>query len=108
MHTIELDPIKVLRQFGPHPELGKAMPCLPKKHVQAGFRWVSVFGKLKPSRYELDVPRRVALQHVSGKLWRVICDEPYWPAVQAWLFANCRGQQEKRRKSKRYSPKIRR
>ncbi len=108
MHIVELDPIKVLRQFGPRPELGKAMPALPKKHVQAGFRWVSVFGVLKPSSYEMDVPRRVALQNVGGNRWRVVCDEVYWPAVRSWLYANCRATEDKRRKHKRYSPKIRR
>ena len=91
VHTIELDPKKVLRQFGPRPDLGKGMPCLPKKRVQSGFRWVSIFGKMVARRYELDVPRRVALQNVGGKKWRVILeDEKHWPAVMRWLYENCK------------------
>lgn len=88
-HIVQLDPKKVLRQFGPRPELGKAMPCLPKKHVEFGFRWKNVFGKLKPARHEADVPRRVALHPAGRNQWRVICDEADWPATWAWLRANC-------------------
>ncbi len=88
-HIVELDPKKVLRQFGPRPELGKAMPCLPKKRVESGFRWANSFGKLKPARHIIDVPRRVALQPAGRNRWRVICDEEHWPVVASWLRANC-------------------
>lgn len=86
---VTLNPKKVLRQFGPRPDLGKAMPWLPKKHVESGFRWVNVWGKLKPGRYQVVVPQRVALQNVGNNQWRIICDPTYLSAVSSWLRANC-------------------
>lgn len=88
-HTMELDAKRVLKQFGPRPELGKAMPCLPKKRVTVGLRW-----SLPKQAYVPDddvlVARRVALQHVAGNTWRVLCEEEaHWPAVKAWLRINC-------------------
>lgn len=88
-HIVELDARKVLRQFGMHPERGKALPCLPKKRVTVGVRWSLPKRDYVPDD-DVRVNRMVALQNVGGNRWRVLCEEAYWSAVRSWLFTYCR------------------
>lgn len=88
-HILQLNPRKILRHFGQRPELGKALPCLPKKRVTVGVRWSLPKKDYVPDD-DVRVPRRVALQHVQGDRWRILCEEEHWPAVMRWLMTNCR------------------
>lgn len=88
-HSIILNSKKVLKHFGQRPWLGKALPCLPKKQVTVGVRWSLPKRDYVPDT-EVWVNRTVALHHVQGNTWRVLCDEQYWPRVQTWLYQNCK------------------
>lgn len=88
-HHLELNAKKIIRHFGLHPERGKALPCLPKKRVTVGMRWSLPKLDYVPDD-DVRVNRMVALQHVRGSTWRVLCEEAYWPAVMTWLLEYCR------------------
>lgn len=105
-HLLVLDRRLVHKHFGPYPERGRALPCLPKKQVTVG--WKFKFGRMSPDDQNW-LPRRVALKYVKGDTWQVLVEEPYWPDVRDWLLQNCvvvKGFEEKPRKRRRYGKRA--
>lgn len=90
-----LNDAKVYKLFGPKPERGHALPCLPKKRVTVGMRW-----SLPRKCYEPDddvlVKPMVALERkcnsantkYSTTHWLVSCERKYRAAVAAWMVDN--------------------
>lgn len=101
MKTIWLSSKKVVRHFGAHPERGRAIKALPSMERSAGVRWVrpgiiNKHGDFIPTKpAELRKPKVivhpvVCLTCIGKDMWRVTCDDQFWPQIQTWLVENCR------------------
>ena len=82
-----LDPVKVHRVFGAHPERGKPLSILPKVKVTVGKKhrkgeWVDDTDVL--------VTPCVKLKRQGKESWQVTVAANCRPAVELWLMANCR------------------
>lgn len=86
---IFLTDVKVYKRFGRKPELGRALPFLPKKKVTVGVRWSLPRKDYVPDTDVLVTPS-VALKRLSKDFWEVQCDAVHWPKVQSWLCDWCR------------------
>lgn len=93
---MRLDPKKVLRHFGPHPERGKALPFLQKQKATVGVKWSLPKKQYVPDKDVLVTPC-VALKPISaGKgeywrdMWEVTVTERCRYTVEMWLNDKCR------------------
>jgi hypothetical protein len=84
---MRLNPKKVHRQFGAHPEKGKPLNFLPKEKVTVGVKFSLPKKAWVPDNNVLVAPS-VALKK-RGDLWEVTVMERCRDRVEAWLQQNC-------------------
>jgi hypothetical protein len=84
---MRLNPNKVHRKFGAHPEKGKPLNFLPKERVTVGVKFSLPKKAWVPDNNVLVAPS-VALKK-RGDLWEVTVMERCRDRVKAWLQQNC-------------------
>jgi hypothetical protein len=84
---MRLNPKKVYRHFGAHPERGKPLNFLPKERVTVGVKFSLPKKAWVPDNNVLVAPS-VALKK-RGDLWEVTVMERCRDRVEAWLQQNC-------------------
>lgn len=85
MTTIQLDPKKVFRQFGPHPEKGKVMKIFTTTTSSAGVR--TQFKKLIQN--PIQVWPVLTLNRMGSNKWAVQIKPEYLRQALQWLRHNC-------------------
>ena len=85
---MKLNPQKVYRRFGAHPERGKPMPFLPKTKVTVGQKW-SLPKKQYVNDTDVLVSPCVMLKNHANGLWEVQVNKKCRAAVESWLLDNC-------------------
>ncbi len=100
-HIVQLDPKKVLRQFGPHPEKGKVMRIFTTTTTSAGMKVKNlvILNKagvvVKYNGYKwvpnpIQVWPVLALRHVAGNRWVIQVKPEYLRQSLAWLNQYCK------------------
>lgn len=99
-HIVQLDPKKVLRQFGPHPEKGKVMKIFTTTTSSAGMKVKShvILNKagevVKNNGYSwvpnpIQVWPVLTLNRMGGNKWAVQIKPEYLAQALQWLRHNC-------------------
>lgn len=99
--VIELNNLKVFRQFGPHPEKGKVMRIFATTTASAGMKVKNLIilnkaGEVVKYNGYKWVPNPIqvwpvlALRNAGGNRWVVVVKPEYLKASVAWLAHNCR------------------
>lgn len=84
--VLRLDGAKVAKTFGAHPERGRTFKWLPALARTAGWK-SKPFGR-GLERAPVTVWPVIALKHIHGKRWELICNDEYRSVVENWIIDN--------------------